>query len=128
MTMPHKHERQFGFLFAAVCVIVAFWPLWPLEAPNPYWLAGAAAWLAAALLVPGWLAPLYRGWMAFGHALGWINAKILLTLVFFLIVTPVALALKLFGHDPLARRLAHRGSYWVVRTDEWRPESLRNQF
>ena len=41
--MSHKQERQFGFLFSFVFALVAFWPLWPLPAPNLYWLAGAGA-------------------------------------------------------------------------------------
>src|SRR3990167_6222210 len=58
--MSHKQERQFGFLFTFVFALVAFWPLWPLTAPNLYWLAGAGAWLADALVYPQMLAPLYK--------------------------------------------------------------------
>src|SRR4030066_278819 len=62
--MSYKQERQFGFLFTFVFALVAFWPLWPLPAPNLYWLSGAGAWLAAALIYPKMLAPLYKAGMA----------------------------------------------------------------
>jgi hypothetical protein len=129
--MSHKQERQFGFLFAFVFTLVAFWPLWPLwplHAPNLYWLAGAGAWLVAALLVPGALAPLYKAWMAFGHVLGWINARIILGIVFFVVVTPIGLLLRLFGKDVLSMRLHRSGSYWVQRDRELTPQSMRDQF
>ncbi len=125
--MSFKQERQFGYLFAAVFTIIAFWPLWPLRAPNPYWLGGAGAWLAAALICPRLLAPLYKSWMKFGHVLGWINARIILGLVFFVLVTPTGLVMRLFGKDPLRMRTKKSASYWI-RRDPLDPQSLRNQF
>ncbi len=125
--MSFKQERQFGYLFAAVFTIIAFWPLWPLRAPNPYWLGGAGAWLAVALICPRLLAPLYKGWMKFGHALGWINARLILGVVFFALVTPIGLIMRLFGKDPLRMRTKKSASYWI-RRDPLDPQSLRNQF
>ena len=126
--MPYKQERQFGFLFTFVFVLVAFWPLWPLQAPNWYWLAGAGLWLSAALLYPKMLAPLYKVWMAFGHVLGWINARIILALVFFLVVMPIGLVMRLFGKDFLRMRKNRSGSYWIKRDRELTPQSMRDQF
>ena len=126
--MDHKQERHFGYLFAFVFSLIAFWPPWVLHAPNYYWLAGAGAWLAAALLFPRALAPLYRGWMKFGHVLGWINARIILGVVYFVVVTPIGLLLRLFGKDVLRMRMRPAGSYWVKRDAPIDPQSLRNQF
>lgn len=126
--MSYKQERQFGYLFAVVFTIIAFWPLWPLRAPNPYWLGGAGAWVAVALICPRLLAPLYKGWMKFGHALGWINARIILGLVFFVLVTPTGLVMRLFGKDPLRMRTKKSASYWIRRDKPIDPQSLRNQF
>jgi hypothetical protein len=126
--MSHKQERQFGFLFAAVFTIVAFWPLWPLHAPSLGWLGGAGAWLVVALAYPKALAPLYKGWMAFGHVLGWINARIILGLVFFVVVTPIGLVMRLFGKDLLRMRSPRSASYWIKRDQPLDPKSLRNQF
>jgi hypothetical protein len=126
--MSHKQERQFGFLFTAVFVLAAFWPLWPLHAPNLYWLAGAGAWLAVAIVSPKLLAPLYKVWMAFGHVLGWINARIILGIVFFVVVMPIGLVMRLFGKDFLRMRPNRTGSYWVKRDTEITPQSMRDQF
>lgn len=126
--MPHKQERNFGYLFAFVFALAAFWPLWPLAAPNPYWLTGAFAWLLAALVCPRLLAPLYKAWMTFGHGLGWINARIILGLVFFVMVTPIGLVMRLAGKDLLRMRTRKSASYWVERGQPLDPQSLRNQF
>jgi len=126
--MSFKQERQFGFLFAAVFTLVAFWPLWPLHAPSLPWLGGAVAWAALALICPRLLAPLYRLWMKFGHVLGWINARIILSLVFFVVVTPIGIVMRLLGKDLLRMRTPKSASYWIRRDQPLDPQSLRNQF
>lgn len=126
--MPHKQERQFGFIFTFVFALVAFWPLWPLTAPNLYWLAGAGAWLAAALIYPKGLARPYKLWIAFGHMLGWINARLILGIVFFVVVMPIGLVMRLFGKDFLKMRPNPAGSYWIQRDKTITPQSMRNQF
>src|SRR5262249_2223822 len=65
-------------------------------------------------LVPALLAPVERAWMAVAHVLGWINTRILLTAVFFVVFTPISLVLRLIGRDPLDRkRDKSRPSYWI---------------
>ncbi|MFN5516358.1 MAG: SxtJ family membrane protein [Cyanobacteriota bacterium] len=67
-------------------------------------------WVLAALLslwgavFPRSLAPLYRLWMQIGEILGWINSRLILGIIFFGLVTPMALAMKLRGRDALQRR------------------------
>lgn len=124
----YKQERQFGFLFTFVFALVAFWPLWPVPVPNFYWLTGAGIWLVAALIYPRALAPLYKAWMALGHVLGWINARIILGFVFFFVVMPIGLVMRLFGKDFLRMRRNRSGSYWIVRDRELTPQSMRDQF
>ena len=49
--------------------------------------------------------------MALGHALGWINSRIILGLVFILVVQPIAFTMKLFGYDPLRKKKNDESSY-----------------
>jgi hypothetical protein len=129
--MAHQQERQFGLLFAVVFLIVAFWPLWPVwprPMPGVVWLGAAAASALLGLLTPRLLTPLYTAWMALGHVLGWINARIILGLVFFVVVTPTALLMRLTGKNLLGLKRHTAASYWVERDKGWTPESMRNQF
>ncbi len=129
--MAYKQERQFGLVFAIFFTIVALWPLWPLwprPAPSIYWLIAATTSLGFGLLWPRALAPLNRVWLAIGHVLGWINSKIILGFIFFLVVTPTALVMKALGRDLLSRRLWRSGSYWVKRDSTWTGVSMRDQF
>lgn len=75
------------------------------------------------------LKALYKAWMKFAHALGWVNTRIILSLVYFLIFTPIALIFRLIGKDPLERRFEAVDSYWIKREPkEFRQEDYRRQF
>jgi multisubunit Na+/H+ antiporter MnhG subunit len=61
---------------------------------------------------------LFKGWMKFAHALGWVNTRILLVLFFFLIITPVSLFMRMIGKDLLSRRIEPElETYWNDRED-----------
>jgi hypothetical protein len=111
--------RKFGLIFGSL-VIGAFgllipW-IWDLEIAVTKWpwpLGGL--FILWGLLHPASLAPVYRGWMKFGHAIGWFNTRLILGLVFFAVFFPVALVLKLLRKDPMARKLdAGAESYRVA--------------
>jgi len=64
----------------------------------------ALAVLVLTMLVPAAFRPMAVVWLALSHALGWVSSKVLLTLVFYAIVTPVGLLRRLAGKDPLRLR------------------------
>lgn len=98
-----RELRRFGFLMAAV-IGGLFGALLPLlkGVPVPLWPWILAVLFAVpALALPRALGPVHKVWMRIGHALGWVNTRILLTAVFYLIVTPMGLVMRAFGKDPL---------------------------
>lgn len=75
------------------------------------------------------LKAIYKGWMKFAHVLGWVNTRIILTLVYFLIFTPLATIFRLIGKDPMERQLEEGNSYWIKReTRVVRQDDYRRQF
>ncbi len=78
---------------------------------------GALAILLAglALVAPSLLGPVHRLWMQVAHAMGWFNTRVLLGVVYFVVMTPTGIVMRLLGRDPLDRRLGDRPSYWVER-------------
>jgi hypothetical protein len=104
---PDKSDlRKFGLIFGTGLVLIfgLFFP-WLLERPWPAWPFIAAGILAAlALVFPTGLKPLYIAWMKFGHVAGWINTRIILGLVFFVVFLPFGLIMRLFN-DPMRRKL-----------------------
>jgi len=84
------------------------WPVWI------WWLAGIGAVVGVALwLVPQVARPFYLAWHGLGCCIGFIVSNTAVTAVYFFVVTPIGLALRLFGRDPLRRRFEReRESYW----------------
>lgn len=123
-------DRAFGLVIAAFLTLVALAPL-RTHRPVRWWVLGVAALLLTAALVrPLWLHPLNRAWTKLGVLMGRIVTPIVTGLLFFLIVTPVALLLRLLGKDPLRRAAdPDAASYWIERRPAGPPpESMVNQF
>lgn len=123
-------DRSFGMAFAGFFAIVTAWPL--THGGNVRWwsLALAAAFFVAALIVPNVLSPFNRAWAAFGLMLHKIVTPIVMGAIFFLIVTPVSLLMRLFGQIPMQLRFDPKaGSYWIVRNPPGPcDDTMRNQF
>jgi predicted membrane metal-binding protein len=109
-------DGSFGFVFAAVFVVIASLPL-VRGGPVRWWaLALAAAFALAALAAPSLLRPLNRIWFKFGLALHHIVNPILMGAIFFLAVTPMGLVMRALGKDPLRlKRGPGSGTYWIPR-------------
>jgi Saxitoxin biosynthesis operon protein SxtJ len=76
--------------------------------------------IGAALLIVGLLFPaaargFHTAWMSLASALGYVNSRVLLTLVYYLVFTPYGFVMRLAGRDPLRRRGKTQESYWIPR-------------
>ena len=96
--------------------------------PRVLWTLSVLLVVPGALF-PAVLRPVHKGWMAFAEVLGRVNTRIILTALYYLVMTPVALIMRLF-RDPLNRSLRHPGqSDWIKRTAEpVDPERYERQF
>jgi hypothetical protein len=124
-------DRSFGLVFAAAFSLLALYLAWRGSAWWPAVLAPAPVFLLLALTRPALLGPLNRIWTAIGLALGAVVAPVVMVLVYFAIITPMAGLARLAGKDFL--RLARdpaASTYWIVRTsqDHLEPQRLRDQF
>ena len=117
-------------MFATVLLLVALAPLVHKNAPRWWASIPGIALLAAALLRPSLLAPLYRVWFQFGLLLHRIISPVVLGIMFFIVITPIGILMRTFGKDPL--HLRHRSevtSYWIPRIPPGPPpDTLRDQF
>ena len=109
-------NRSFGLLFFIVFSIVAFWPLLNSEEIRLWALTISLAFLILGILNSKILAPLNKGWVKFGELLGRIIAPFVMFLVFFIILTPIGIILKLFWKDLLKiKKNKLTKSYWIHR-------------
>ena len=83
---------------------------------------------AAGIIMPSRLGPIYRGWMAFALAISKVTTPFFLGVVYYLVIAPIGVTMRLFGHNPLARK-SNDGSFWVARhADEDRRGTMKDQF
>ena len=109
-------NRAFGLTFAAVFLIIACWPLLGLR-PLRWWALGVAIlFLAAAVVAPRMLSPLNRLWFVIGLALHAVVSTVVMGLVFFTTLTPIAVLMRALGKDPLRlKREPGAATYWIDR-------------
>ena len=123
-------DRSFGFVFAAVFLIIGLYPLLHASGIRLWAVAMSGMFLLLAALRPQVLAPANRLWTKFGLLLHNIVSPIALGILCFLVVTPTGLLMRLLGKDPLRLRFDPAAdSYWIKR-DPPGPaaDSLNNQF
>ena len=120
-------NRSFGILFFIVFLIFGVWPLKNSENLNYYFIIFSGIFLLLGLLNSKLLSPLNKIWIKFGEILGIIIAPIIMALVYFVILTPVSLVVRVFGKDILGLKFINKQqTYWINRKKNM--GSMRKQF
>jgi hypothetical protein len=121
--------RSFGLIVGGIFAAIGLWPLLRHGAPvREGLLIVAAPLIVLAAAVPRSLRYPYRGWMFVGHCLGWVNSRVLMTVVFYLVVTPAALVMRVMGRDEMRRRRDPSASTYRVEKALRPPSHLRHLF
>ena len=117
--IPKKTLREFGFLMGLIFPFLIGWIL-PLIGGHSFrtWtLFISVPSIILAFTNPILLLYPYRAWMKLGHILGWVNSRIILGLVFFIVLQPIALIMRILGHDPLRTKKFSQKSYRETKTN-----------
>jgi Saxitoxin biosynthesis operon protein SxtJ len=116
---PEKRElRHFGLLMGALLALLfgAVLPwIWDFGYALWPWLIGGV-FVLWALVAPRTLAPVYWIWMKIGAALGWVNTRLILGVVFYCLITPIGLVMRLFRHDAMARKFEPRADSYRLKS------------
>ena len=120
-------NRSFGLLFFVVFLILGLWPLKNSLDPNLYLISISAVFLILGLTNSKILSPLNKLWIKFGEILGMVIAPLVMALVYFIVLTPVSLIVRIFGKDLLDLKfLKEKDSYWINRKKK--RLSMKKQF
>ncbi|MBT4941297.1 MAG: hypothetical protein HON14_19310 [Rhodospirillaceae bacterium] len=123
-------NKSFGLVFAVVFALIGLWQLLS-DDPVRLWAFGVAAVLVlVSFTLPQILAPFNRLWFLFGLLLHKIVSPIIMALLFFTTVTPIALIMRLLGKRPLPLEFdLEAESYWIEREPPGpEPETMTRQF
>ena len=109
-------NKSFGILFFVVFLGLGLWPLTNDNNPNIYLIIISIIFLILGLLNSKLLSPLNSFWIKFGELLGKIIAPVVMAIIYFLILTPISLIVRLFGKDLLGLKFSKQlKTYWIER-------------
>jgi len=128
--MKGPTDRGFGLVVGGIFILLGCWPLVHGFSPRWYLVIPAAFLVLFGTVAPRMLMPLNRAWMRLGLLLHRVVAPVLMGIVFFGVVMPIGLIMRLRGKDLLRLKFDHNAtSYWIVRDPPGpTPEGLKNQF
>jgi len=125
--------RKFGFIMGGMFALIFGlifpwiadknlhnWPIWPFIV--------TAVFLAFAVFMPQALRPINVAWTKIGNVLGWVNSRIILGIMFFLLILPIGLILKLFGKDSMNRKFDKKLETYRRVTNPRSKENLEKPF
>ena len=119
-------NRSFGVVFSIVFLLISIYPLINNDNVRIWSLVISLIFLVLGILNSNILSPLNKLWFKFGIFLGKIISPIIMGIIFFLVVTPIGLIMRLIGKDVLNLKYSDNKSYWIEKTG---PKSkMKNQF
>ena len=119
-------NRSFGIVFFIVFILIAFYPLINQEEIRIWSVLISLLFLILGIINSKILTPLNKVWFKFGIFLGKIISPIVMGLIFFLVVTPIAFLMRMLKKDLLNLKFSKNNSYWVEKTDS--KSTMKNQF
>ena len=122
-------NKKFGFFFTFVFALAATYFFYAKIVFCAYTFGVASlSFLIVTVVKADILLPLNKLWMRFGLVLGMIVGPIVLGLIFFVLFTPIAFAMRFCGRDELRLKFRKKPSYWISRSEPIKPDSFKNQF
>ena len=119
-------NKSFGIVFSIVFLVIAFWPMLNGNEINYWSLAISIVFLILGLINSKILTPLNKIWFKFGILLGNVIAPIVMSIIFFLIVTPTSIIMKILGKDVLNLKKNNNNSYWIEKSNQ--NSKMKNQY
>ena len=111
-----KDLRSFGVTIGIILLLIAGFLFYKDKESFQIFLYIAGAFIGFGSIIPIILKPIYIVWMVFAVILGWFMTRVILSLLFYVIITPIGLVLRIFGKDFLdIKKQAVQGSYWNKR-------------
>ncbi len=119
-------NKSFGILFFVIFTLIAIWPTFNSGEIRTWSLLIGIFFLILGLINSRFLSPLNFAWVKFGEVLGRIVAPVVMAIIYFFVITPIGLFMRLIGKDLLSVKFLKKNSYWIKREKD--VGSMRKQF
>ena len=119
-------NKSFGIVFFLVFLVISLYPLINNESLRYWSLVVSFVFLILGLFNSNILTPLNRLWFKFGILLGKFISPLIMGIIFFLVVTPIGILMKIFKKDLINLKFDNSKSYWIEKTEP--KNNMKNQF
>jgi len=114
-----KDLRSFGITFGIIFLIIAGFLYYQEKDSFQLFIYIAGSFISLGFLIPIILKPIYLVWMIFAVILGWFMTRVIISLLYYIIITPIGLFLRIIGKDLLdLKEKKNKKSYWNIRNSE----------
>ena len=113
--MKRSSEKTFGLVFSLIFLLFSFWPILNGNSIRTLPLVLSIFLLALSFIKPQLLKPFNLLWMKLGETLGKVISPIIMLIIFFIVITPIGLILKIFKKDLLGLNFLNTNTYWIKR-------------
>ena len=111
-----ENNKSFGILFFIVFLLIAIWPVLESGSIRLWSILISLIFFILGIINSKILTPLKKGWIKLGEILGKFIAPIVMGFVYFIIITPIGILMRLLGKDLLNIKYNKNKSYWIKRT------------
>ena len=116
--------KKFGYIFTGIFTLVSVMAAKLNWQTALYFPVPALFFLIATLWATKLLKPLYWGWMKVAFVLNWIMTRIILGILYYGIVSPIGIVIRIFGNDPIRKKNnGSASSYWIDKKEEFSDKS-----
>ena len=122
----NENNKSFGILFFIVFFLIAIWPILSDETIRIWALIISVVFFILGIINSKILTPFKKGWIKLGEILGRIIAPIVMGFIYFIIITPIGIFMRLIGKDLLNTKFNKDKSYWIKRVKNI--ETMKRQF
>ena len=126
MEIKRSSNKNFGIVFFVVFIIIGFWPLLDINTYRLWAIIIAVIFLTLGLVNSKLLTPLNILWFKFGIFLGKIVSPIVMGVIFFFVVTPIAILMRISKKDLLNLKFNNKETYWIKKSNY--KSKMKNQF
>ena len=122
--------RKFGIIVGIILLIIGAWIFWKEEETFKYFMGIGLFLLLSGICIPLYLKKVYWVWMVLATILGWFMTRVILSLLFYLIITPIGLISRLFGKQFVELKWDKKSkTYWNYGSEDiFEKENLKRQF